>query len=130
MENILSKSLRLKLFMLCVLLLIGFSSIHLLIRYHWTLPQLVLLEVENDKKDIKKLGSAFYRVKSEMQRLVYDNAVWDEMVRVIEQNDIAFLEQNYYIPESLCSLNLNGMHFYNKVGDELSYYMIDNQGKK
>lgn len=128
MRSLVAKSLRLKLFLLFALLLMGFSSVHLLIRYYWTLPQLVALEVESDKGDIKKLDSAFSRIKSDMKRLVYDNAVWDEMVRVIEQQDIAFLKENYYIPESLTSLRLNGLHFYDLQGNEVSRYMLDNSG--
>jgi len=128
MRSLVAKSLRLKLFLLFALLLMGFSSVHLLIRSYWTLPQLVALEVESDKRDIKKLDSAFSRIKSDMKRLVYDNAVWDEMVRVIEQQDIAFLKENYYIPESLTSLKLNGLHFYDLQGNEVSRYMLDNSG--
>lgn len=128
MRNLIIKSLRLKLFLLFALLLIGFSSVHLLIRYHWTLPQLMALEVENDKKDIKKLGSAFARIQSEMQRLVYDNAVWDGMIRVIKERDTAFIEENYHIPESLQSLNLNGMHFYDAQGKAVSHFALDNDG--
>lgn len=129
MRNLIIKSLRLKLFLLFVLLLIGFSSVHLLIRYHWTLPQLMALEVENDKKDIKKLGSAFARIQSEMQRLVYDNAVWDEMTRAIEREDKMFLYENYHIRESLQSLNLNGMHFYDYKGKAISHFALENNGE-
>ncbi|MFY8300901.1 diguanylate cyclase [Pseudoalteromonas sp. SS15] len=117
-----------KLFLLFALLLIGFSSVHLLIRYAWTIPQFIELEVENDKKDIRKLGSAFSRIQSEMQRLIYDNAVWDEMIRVIKERDLAFLEENYHIPESLASLNLNGMHFYDVSGEPVSHFALENNG--
>jgi diguanylate cyclase (GGDEF)-like protein len=128
MRNLIARSLRLKLFLLFALLLIGFSSVHLLIRYAWTIPQFIELEVENDKKDIRKLGSAFSRVQSEMQRLIYDNAVWDEMIRVIKERDLAFLEENYHIPESLASLNLNGMHFYDASGEPVSHFALENNG--
>lgn len=128
MRNLIARSLRLKLFLLFALLLIGFSSVHLLIRYAWTIPQFIELEVENDKKDIRKLGSAFSRIQSEMQRLIYDNAVWDEMIRVIKERDLAFLEENYHIPESLASLNLNGMHFYDASGEPVSHFALENNG--
>ena len=128
MRNLIARSLRLKLFLLFALLLVGFSSVHLLIRYYWTLPQFISLEVEHDKKDIKKLGSAFARIQSEMQRLVYDNAVWDEMIRVIKERDTEFLEENYHIPESLKSLNLNGMHFYDASGVSVSHFALENDG--
>ena len=128
MRNLIARSLRLKLFLLFALLLIGFSSVHLLIRYAWTVPQFIELEVENDKKDIRKLGSAFSRIQSEMQRLIYDNAVWDEMIRVIKERDLTFLEENYHIPESLASLNLNGMHFYDASGEAVSHFALENNG--
>lgn len=128
MRNLIARSLRLKLFLLFALLLIGFSSVHLLIRYAWTVPQFIELEVENDKKDIRKLGSAFSRIQSEMQRLIYDNAVWDEMIRVIKERDLEFLEESYHIPESLASLNLNGMHFYDASGEPVSHFALENNG--
>ena len=129
MRNLIAKSLHLKLFLLFALLLAGFSSVHLLIRYYWTLPQLVALEVENDKKDIKKLGSAFARIQSEMQRLAYDNAVWDEMTRAMEREDTTFLSKNYHIKESLQSLDLNGMHFYDYTGKAISHFALENNGE-
>ena len=114
MFNSIARSLRIKLLLVFVVMLLAFSSVHLVIRQYWTIPQLIALEVEKDKKDIYKLNSALLRVYNELEMLVYDNAVWDELYNVILTRDLDYLETNFFIPKSFVSLKINGMSFFDK----------------
>ena len=114
MFNFIARSLRIKLLLVFVVMLLAFSSVHLVIRQYWTIPQLIALEVEKDKKDIYKLNSALLRVYNELEMLVYDNAVWDELYNVILTRDLDYLETNFFIPKSFVSLKINGMSFFDK----------------
>lgn len=120
MFNFIARSLRIKLLLIFVIMLLAFSSVHLVIREYWTIPQLVALEVEKDKKDIYKLNSALLRVYNELEMLVYDNAVWDELYNVILTRDLDYLETNFFIPKSFVSLKINGMSFFDQNNNPLS----------
>lgn len=125
MFNFIARSLRIKLLLVFVIMLLAFSSVHLVIRQYWTIPQLVALEVEKDKKDIYKLNSALLRVYNELEMLVYDNAVWDELYNVILTTDLGYLETNFFIPKSFVSLKINGMSFFDQKQTLIDELAID-----
>lgn len=125
MFNFVARSLRIKLLLIFIIMLLAFTSVHLVIREHWTLPQLVALEVEKDKKDIQKLNSAVLRVFNEMETLVYDNAVWDELYHVVQNQDLGYLEDNFFIPKSFVSLKINGMSFFDNQQNLIDELAID-----
>ncbi|KPV98462.1 Phytochrome-like protein cph2 [Pseudoalteromonas sp. P1-9] len=125
MFNFIARSLRIKLLLIFVIMLLAFSSVHLVIREYWTIPQLVALEVEKDKKDIYKLNSALLRVYDELEMLVYDNAVWDELYNVILTRDLDYLETNFFIPKSFVSLKINGMSFFDQNQTLIDELAID-----
>ncbi|MCF6457303.1 diguanylate cyclase [Pseudoalteromonas sp. MMG024] len=125
MFNFIARSLRIKLLLIFVIMLLAFSSVHLVIREYWTIPQLVALEVEKDKKDIYKLNSALLRVYNELELLVYDNAVWDELYNVILTRDLDYLETNFFIPKSFVSLKINGMSFFDQNQTLIDELAID-----
>ncbi len=106
-------------------MLLAFTSVHLVIRQHWTIPLLIALEVENDKKEIYKLNSALDRVFNELETLVYDNAVWDELYNVIIKQDLAYLKDNFLIPHSFVSLKINGIMFFDKEQNLINELAID-----
>ncbi|WP_372770827.1 diguanylate cyclase [Pseudoalteromonas sp.] len=125
MFNFVARSLRIKLLLIFLLMLLAFTSVHLVIRQHWTIPLLIALEVENDKKEIYKLNSALDRVFNELETLVYDNAVWDELYNVIIKQDLAYLKDNFLIPHSFVSLKINGIMFFDKEQNLINELAID-----
>lgn len=127
MFNFVARSLRIKLLLVFIMMLLAFTSVHLVIRQHWTIPQLIALELEKDRKDIYQLNSALARVFNELEMLVYDNAVWDELYNVVINSDVEYLNENYFIPKSFVSLKINGMSFFDSNQVLIAELAIDQQ---
>ena len=125
MINFVARSLRIKLLLIFIIMLLAFTSVHLIIREHWTIPQFITLEVEKDKKDIQKLNSALLRVFNELEMLVYDNAVWDELYNVVLNQNLEYLEENFFITKSFVSLKINGMSFFDNQQNLIDELAID-----
>ncbi|MDE3270878.1 sensor domain-containing diguanylate cyclase [Pseudoalteromonas sp. G4] len=125
MINFVARSLRIKLLLIFIIMLLAFTSVHLIIREHWTIPQFIALEVEKDKKDIQKLNSALLRVFNELEMLVYDNAVWDELYNVVLNQNLEYLEENFFITKSFVSLKINGMSFFDNQQNLIDELAID-----
>ena len=127
MFNFVARSLRIKLLLVFIMMLLAFTSVHLVIRQHWTIPQLIALELEKDRKDIYQLNSALARVFNELEMLVYDNAVWDELYNVVTNSEVEYLNENYFIPKSFVSLKINGMSFFDSNQVLIAELAIDQQ---
>lgn len=125
MFKFVARSLRIKLLLVFIMMLLAFTSVHLVIRQHWAIPQLIALELEKDRKDIYQLNSALARVFNELEMLVYDNAVWDELYNVVIHSDIEYLNENYFIPKSFASLKINGMSFFDSNQGLIAELAID-----
>ncbi|MCO7222745.1 diguanylate cyclase domain-containing protein [Pleionea sp. CnH1-48] len=112
--NLVARSLLAKLLLIFICGLAAVLVLQLTIRQYSILPQLELLEKQSDLKDLQRIVSSVDRLFDELDSVVYDNAVWDEMYKVVEQKDIDYLKQNYFIKESYLTLNINGFYFYDK----------------
>lgn len=83
--------------------------------YYFKLPQLYSLEASADKKDIARIINAFDSAAHELAVVNYDNAVWNDTYSYVENRDNKYITNNF-VQDTYTSLNINGIHIYDKQG--------------
>ena len=76
-------------------------------------PNNYAIEAKSDAKDVLRIERAFQSMAKELSVLVYDNAVWDQTYQYIENRNPDFTQSNF-IKDAYISLNINGIHLYDK----------------
>ncbi|GAW94734.1 MULTISPECIES: sensor domain-containing diguanylate cyclase [Colwellia] len=77
------------------------------------LPQLYALEALSDEKDISRIKMAFTSKSREYGVINYDNAVWDDTYHYVDNKNSQFTESNFVL-DTYKSLGINGIHIYDK----------------
>lgn len=105
-------SLRFKLSLSLLLALLAILSTQLLIRQFVILPRFQAQEYTIDKLALEQLKASTDHNFDALGKVVYDNAVWEEMVDRMAARDADFLDHTYNDTDFFNVLNVNGIHFY------------------
>lgn len=76
-------------------------------------PHNYKIEAQSDKKDILRIKTAFQSMANELSVLTYDNAVWSQTYQYMDKKNSDFTKNNF-IKDSFMSININGVHLYDK----------------
>ena len=111
MKNLFMNSLKTKLILFYLLLIIFVIFIKVISLHYIQLPQLYTLEASSDEKDISRIKMAFTSKSKEYGVINYDNAVWDDTYHYVNNKNMAFTDSNF-VTDTYKSLGLNGISIY------------------
>ena len=111
-RRLMFSSLRFKLSLSLMLALLAILSTQLLIRQFVILPRFQAQEYAIDKQALEQLKASTDHNFEALGNVVYDNAVWEEMVDRMAARDTDFLDDTYNDIDFYNVLNVNGIYFY------------------
>jgi diguanylate cyclase (GGDEF)-like protein len=126
---LLADSLKIKLVLIFIVMLITTLVIEAVNLTFFKLPELYALEAQSDKKDISRIKSAFNSIDNELAVLNYDNAVWNASYNYLNDRNDDFTQDNFTL-DFFTSLNINGIHIYNKQFEAIWSKVYDSAHKK
>lgn len=109
-------SLRKTLSLSLLLAVTAIMAAQLLVQHLAVLPRLNEQQNTIDKKDLERVKASTDTVFHALERVVYDNAVWQEMVLRMATGDEDFLERTYHDPDFFNVLKVDGIYYYDREG--------------